>query len=142
MNQNVNFGTVADPQVVYFRGDPDSSSTFAGVTMNGTIKGAGLLIIEDGDFRQNGNFTWDGLVIVTGQYVSIGMFTGSTTHVAGGFTALETQAGEAGGFFEFLAGSGGDINSAAFRNSTSNIQMVRNLLLQRKFHGLSNWREF
>jgi Tfp pilus assembly protein PilX len=142
MDQNLDLGTLSDPKVVYFRGDPDPSSTFPGLTMNGTVKGAGLLIIEDGDFRQNANFTWDGLVVVTGQYVSIGMFSGSTTNIVGALTALETQAGEAGGYFEFLAGAGGDIASASIRNGTANINMVKTLLWNRQYHSLGSWREF
>jgi Tfp pilus assembly protein PilX len=135
VNQTLNLGTRSDPKLVYFKGDIDTSSQFTGLTMNSGIKGAGILVIEDGDLRQLGNFTWDGVVIVTGSYVGAGFRDGSTTLIRGAFVANEAIAGEASGFFEFLMDSN---TSFTTRSSQQNINMVQ---LMRGNTTLTNWRE-
>jgi Tfp pilus assembly protein PilX len=135
VNQTLNLGTRSDPKLVYFRGDIDTSSQFTGLTMNNGIKGAGILVIEDGDFRQLGNFTWDGVVIVTGSYVGAGFRDGSTTLIRGAFVANEAVSGEASGFFEFLMDSN---TSFTTRSSQQNVNMVQ---LMRGNTTLTNWRE-
>jgi hypothetical protein len=139
VSQPLDLGTRTNPKLVYFRGDPDPGSTFPGLTLHSGIKGAGILIVEDGDFVQRGNFQWDGVVIVTGQYVGAG-FMGtpnpSTTTIRGAFVANETVAGEASGFFEFLLS--GSANALSIRNSKQNIDMVQ---VMRGNHTMTNWRE-
>jgi Tfp pilus assembly protein PilX len=135
VNQTLNLGTRTDPKLVYFRGDIDTSSQFTGLTMNSGIKGAGILIIEDGDFKQLGNFTWDGVVIVTGSYVGAGFRNGSTTLIRGAFVANEAIAGEASGFFEFLMD---DNTSFTTKSSKQNVDMVQ---LMRGATTMTNWRE-
>jgi Tfp pilus assembly protein PilX len=135
VNQTLNLGTRSDPKLVYFKGDIDTSSQFTGLTMNSGIKGAGILVIEDGDFKQLGNFTWDGVVIVTGSYVGAGFRDGSTTLIRGAFVANEAVAGEASGFFEFLMDS--DTNFTA-KSSKQNVDMVQ---LMRGNTTMTNWRE-
>ncbi len=135
VNQTLDLGSRNNPKLVYFRGDIDTSSQFTGLTMNSGIKGAGVLVIEDGDFRQLGNFTWDGVVIVTGSYVGAGFRDGSTTVIRGAFVANEAVAGEASGFFEFLM----DNNTAfSVRNSKQNLDLVQ---LMRGNTTITNWRE-
>jgi hypothetical protein len=135
VNQTLNLGTRSDPKLVYFKGDIDTSSQFTGLTMNSGIKGAGILVIEDGDLRQLGNFTWDGVVIVTGSYVGAGFRDGSTTLIRGAFVANEAVAGEASGFFEFLMDNN---TSFTTRSSQQNINMVQ---LMRGNTTMTNWRE-
>ena len=72
IGQPLNLGTPADPKLVYFRGELDTSSNFTGLRLNGQIKGAGILVVEDGDLSvstsgallsiqgRNVDFYWDG----------------------------------------------------------------------------------
>lgn len=43
IGQTLNLGTPADPKLIYFRGELDTSSNFTGLRLNGTVKGAGML---------------------------------------------------------------------------------------------------
>ncbi len=135
VNQTLDLGSRTNPKLVYFKGDIDTSSAFTGLTINSGIKGAGVLVIEDGDFRQLGNFTWDGVVIVTGSYVGAGFRNGSTTTIRGAFVANEAVAGEAAGFFEFLMD---DNTTFSVRNSKQNLDQVQ---LMRGNTTITNWRE-
>ncbi|HEX6210642.1 MAG TPA: PilX N-terminal domain-containing pilus assembly protein [Methylomirabilota bacterium] len=136
VNQTLDLGTRDNPKMVYFRGDTDPTSLFTGLTLNSGIKGAGILIVEDGDLKNLGNFQWDGVVIVTGNYVGSGFMDNSDTLIRGAFVANEKMAGEASGFFEFYLHSGAD--SFTIYNSEQNIEMVR---LMRGNTTMTNWRE-
>ena len=141
LNQTLDLGSRSDPKLIYFRGELDTSSTFTGLQLGlgsgyPKLKGAGILVVEDGDLRQMGEFEWDGIVIVTGRYVGAGFRTSSTTDIRGAFVALETQPGEASGFFEFYLDA--LANRFSVRNSTQNINMVQ---FMRALHTMSSWRE-
>jgi hypothetical protein len=60
--------------------------------------------MEDADlsFFQSGQFTWNGIVVVTGRNVGVGFRGGSNTEIRGALIANETNGAEAGGYFEFL----------------------------------------
>lgn len=135
MNQTVNLGTTSDPKMVYFRGDPDTSSAFAGLTMRNMIQGAGILIVEDGDLQQYGNLRWDGLVIVTGQYVSAAFRANSNTTIYGALTGMEANPAEAQGYFDFFMDTNLDFR---VRSSKQNIDMVQQML---SVHKILSWRE-
>ena len=135
VGSSLNLGTPADPKLVYFRGDLDSSSGFTGLRMNNRISGAGILIVEDGDWQVYGdNFQWDGIVIVTGRYVGMGFRTGSGVKISGALVGMEAISGEAGGFFEFLTQS----NSLQIRSSKENRDMALSMLANQR---ILNWRE-
>ena len=136
VNDTLDLGSRTNPKLVYFRGDTDPTSQFTGLQLNNQIKGAGILIIEDGDLKNLGNFTWDGVVIVTGGYVGAGFMSGSTTTIRGALVANETQSGEANGYFEFYLH--GSANGFTVHNSKQNIDMVS---LARGNHTITNWRE-
>jgi Tfp pilus assembly protein PilX len=135
-NQALNLGTSASPKLVYFRGQLDTTSAFTGLTANGTIQGAGILIIEDGDFKNLGNFRWDGIVMVVGRYIGNGFMSGSTTNIYGAFVSGEAIANEPVGFYEFLIASG--VTEANFRASKQNIDMAQ---FMRSMTNISSWRE-
>ena len=135
MNQTVSLGTTADPKMVYFRGDPDTSSAFAGLTVNNMVSGAGILIVEDGDLQQYGNLRWDGLVIVTGQYVSAAFRTGSNTTIYGALTGMESQPAESSGYFDFFMDTNLDFR---VRSSKQNLDIVQQML---SVHKILSWRE-
>jgi Tfp pilus assembly protein PilX len=136
LNQTVNLGSRSDPKLVFFRGDVDTTSGFTGLRLNQGIKGAGILVIQDGDLKNYGTLDWDGLVIVTGQYTSAAFMSGSNTTVRGATVAYESNAGEAAGYFDFYID--GSISALSLRSSKQNLDMVQ---LMRSLHSLTNWRE-
>jgi Tfp pilus assembly protein PilX len=106
INQTLNLGTATSPALVYVRGEYDPSSNFIGAVMTGSqpITGYGILVMEDADlsFYQSNQFTWNGIVIVTGRNVGIGFRSGSDNEIRGALLANETNGSEVGGYFEFL----------------------------------------
>ncbi len=146
VGQTLNLGTPTDPKLVYFRGQLDTSSTFTGLRLNGAVKGAGILVVEDGDLSintsgaglnisgRNVDFYWDGIVIVTGRYIGTGFRTGSNVEIRGAFIANETIGSEANGYFEFLT----QANSLAIRNSTQNINAALRAAYNQR---IISWRE-
>jgi Tfp pilus assembly protein PilX len=136
VHKTVDLGSRDNPKLVYFRGDTDPTSAFTGLTLNSGIKGAGILIIEDGDLKNLGNFQWDGVVIVAGNYVGSGFMDSSDTKIRGAFVAFEKMPGEASGFFEFYLH--GSLNSFSVQASKQNIDMVQ---LSRGTTSMSNYRE-
>ncbi len=106
INQTVNLGTATAPAMVYVKGEYDPTSNFTGVAVQGSqpITGYGILVMEEADlsFFQTGQFTWNGIVIVTGRNIGVGFRSGSNTEIRGALIANETDPGEAGGYFEFL----------------------------------------
>jgi hypothetical protein len=143
---NLYLGTPSDPKLVYFRGELDTSSQFTGLNITGTVKGAGILVVEDGDLSittsgagmnisgRNVDFYWDGIVIVTGRYVGTGFRSGSNAEIRGAFVANETIWNEANGYFEFLT----QANTLALRNSTQNINMALRAAYNQR---IISWRE-
>ena len=103
------WGTVAAPKIVYIKGVTDTSSLFTALTVSGTSTGAGILIVENGDFTINGNFDWQGPVIVTGGYVGVGLMGGGTQNITGGLISNETASNVAPGFREGVVTGSGSI---------------------------------
>jgi hypothetical protein len=150
LNKQVDLGTVDKPALVYFRGDLDPTSAFSGVrTEDGSggqkkIRGAGILVVEDGDFRVTNNFDWDGIVIVTGRYVSSIFESGAKVNVYGATVANETKRCESGGggcsggsSSTLWDGSFQSANTTALYYSQQNLDLVQRKLLFR----MSTWRE-
>lgn len=106
ISQSVNLGTATSPALLYVKGEFDPSSNFIGLAVSGSqnITGYGILVIEEADlsFFQSSQFTWNGIVIVTGRNVGVGFRGGSNTEIRGALIANETYGLEAGGYFEFL----------------------------------------
>src|SRR2546426_1183361 len=115
--------------------DRTEHGRFVGLSLNSGVKGAGILVIQDGDMKNFGTLEWDGLVIVTGSYTGLGLMNGSTTTIRGAAIAYEAQAGEAAGYFELYLGT---VNSASIRSSKQDLDMVQ---LMRSMHSITNWRE-
>lgn len=106
INQTLSLGTAIAPAMVYVKGDFDPSSNFVGTSVYGSqpITGYGILVMEEADlsFMQSSQFTWNGIVIVTGRNVGVGFRSGSNTEIRGALIANETDGAEVGGYFEFL----------------------------------------
>jgi Tfp pilus assembly protein PilV len=146
IGQTLNLGTPADPKLVYFRGELDTSSNFTGLRLLGTVKGAGILVVEDGDLSittsgagmsiqgRNVDFYWDGIVIVTGRYVGTGFRASSNAEIRGAFISNEAIWNEANGYYEFLT----QANTLAIRNSTQNINAALRAAYNQR---IISWRE-
>ena len=136
-NQTLNLGTPSNPQLIYFRGDLDPTSAFTGLTVNGKIQGAGILVIEDGDLKNVGTLNWQGIVVVTGRYVGAGFMDGSTTNINGAFVSNETVWNETNGYYEVYIGT--QTGSANFHYSKQALDMMKTI---RAFHTVYGWRNF
>lgn len=134
-SQTVNLGTTSDPKLVYVRGEPATGSSFAALTLSNMIQGAGILIVEDGALQQSGTLRWDGLVIVTGRYVSAAFRSGSHTTIYGALTGMESLPDDSGGSFDFLLDDNIDFR---VRASKQNLDMVQQML---SVHKILTWRE-
>src|SRR3990172_1790561 len=84
------WGTTANPKIVYVKGTVDPAQAFYAMSISGTSTGAGILIPEDGDLNVTGNFRWEGLIIVTGQYVGLRYGGGGNQTMYGGMGGNET----------------------------------------------------
>jgi Tfp pilus assembly protein PilX len=104
------WGTSAQPKIVYVKGTVDPTSAFNALKVAGNSTGFGILIVEDGDFTINGNFHWEGPVIVTGGYVGVGIMGGGNQDVLGALISNETAANEAPGFFEGVIQGNAKVN--------------------------------
>jgi len=136
-NQTLNLGTPSNPQLIYFRGDLDPTSAFTGLTVNGKIQGAGILVIEDGDLKNVGTLNWQGIVVVTGRYVGAGFMDGSTTNINGAFVSNETVWSETNGYYEVYIGT--QTGSANFHYSKQALDMMKTI---RALHTVYGWRNF
>jgi hypothetical protein len=138
VNQVVALGPRQYPELVYCRGELDPTSTFTGLRMLNDIQGSGILVVEDGDLRTVGNLRWDGLVIVTGRYVSSIFDTGSNTTILGATVSNETTWNEGGNqnqtpYYDGWFGA----SAVNLRYSQEAIDLVQRKLLFR----MSTWRE-
>jgi hypothetical protein len=137
VNTSINLGTTSAPTLTYIRGQLDTSSTFTGLRLQGggTIQGAGILVVEDGDLSVNvSNLRWDGIIMVVGRYVGSGFRAGNSSMIYGAFVSMETIGNEPPGFYEFL----NQATSLTMRNSSENINMVQNM---RALYRILSWRE-
>jgi hypothetical protein len=95
--QPLDLGDRQNPKLVYFRGELDPTSSFSSLMIEGKpIRGAGILIVEDGDLRVKDNFNWDGIIIITGRYVSSIFESGATGTIHGAVISNETIWNEGG----------------------------------------------
>jgi len=138
VNQTVDLGTRQNPKLVYFRGELDPTSTFTGLRLRDNIQGSGILVIEDGDLRTAGSLQWDGIVIVTGRYVSSIFDTGSNSTIFGATVSNETTWNEGGNrnqtpYYDGWFGA----SAVNLRYSQEAIDLVQRRLLFR----MSTWRE-
>lgn len=126
------WGTPSKPKIIYIKGDPDPTSMFTALAISGNSSGTGILIVEDGDLRITGNFNWNGLIIVTGQYVGVGFLGGGNQSVYGAVISNE-MVDEQPGFREGVV-----TGNAKLKYSKQALDLVRNM---RKLVRLYSWRE-
>jgi Tfp pilus assembly protein PilX len=129
-NSSTCWGTAERPKVIHVKGDPDPTSNFTALQLNGSTTGYGVLIVEDGDLRVYGALNWKGTIIVTGQYVGVGFFDSNQT-VYGAVISNETAVDP--GFYEGVVQS-----NAQLRYSCQALDMAQTAA---KLTTIRSWKE-
>lgn len=144
-NQTVDLGTPDSPKLVFFNPEREYNGAFPGLDVQAgqPIKGAGILVVMDGDMNVFSDLQWDGIVFVTGQRVGLGIKGNGKMTVHGAVVVLEDQWDEALSSSQKPYGYTGDFNtmnsaSATYRNSSQNIAMAQNMSTLKRMWG---WRE-
>ncbi len=138
-DSSVDLGTTSNPKVTIITGEIDPNNTgFHALTLGGTIQGAGILIVENGDLLLNGHLRFDGVVLVIGQNVGIDFHGGSHTTIYGAVASVETTVTPPPGNAPSQNALFMNANEATVRQSKQNIDMVQSM---RGFHTLYSWRE-
>jgi hypothetical protein len=117
---------------VYVKGSPDPTAAFTALSLGGSSAGYGVLIVEDGDVKISGNFSWNGAIIVTGSWVGIKYMGGGTQSVYGAVISNETASDP--GFYEGVA-----TGNAQIRNSCEALGAA--LPGSRRLTNIVNWKE-
>jgi Tfp pilus assembly protein PilX len=124
MRTTVDLGSRQDPRLVFVRGD---------LTLDRGVKGAGILLVQDGDLTSRGDLEWDGVVIVAGRGAALSLSSGGRTTIRGAAVASESVVG--GTVDVAIGGSSGGLS---VRASAQNLDMAQGL---RALHSIVNWRE-
>ncbi len=125
------WGTTSNPKIVYVKGTVDPAQAFYAMSVSGTSTGAGVLIIEDGDLNITGDFRWEGLVIVTGQYVGLRYGGGGNQTMYGGVVVNETAS----------ANSEVEVDAMGNAKILYSCQALQNVKNMRKTFRVASWRE-
>jgi hypothetical protein len=123
MRTTVDLGSREEPRLVFVRGD---------LTLDRGVKGAGILLVQDGDLTSQGDLEWDGVVIVAGRGAALSLSSGGRTAIRGAAMASESIAG---GAVDVAIGSSSGLS---VRASAQNVSMAQGL---RALHSIVNWRE-
>ena len=116
---------------MYVKGTVDPAQAFYAASISGTSTGVGILIVEDGDLDITGNFRWEGLVIVTGQYVGLHYGGGGFQTLYGGIIVNETTP----------VNSEVEVDSMGNAKIQYSCQALQNVKNMRKMFRAANWRE-
>ncbi|MBI3031026.1 MAG: hypothetical protein HYY64_16105 [Candidatus Rokubacteria bacterium] len=125
------WGTAANPKIVYVRGSVDPAQAFYAMSISGTSTGAGILILEDGDLNVTGNFRWEGLIIVTGQYVGLRYGGGGNQTMYGGLIVNETAS----------VNSEVEVDAMGNAKILYSCQALQNVRNMRRLFRANSWRE-
>jgi type IV pilus assembly PilX-like protein len=128
------WGTTDSPKIVYVGGAPSPGSPRPALGVTGESRGAGILVVENATVEIDGNFRWNGLVIVTGRDAAVRYRGGGTQAVYGGFIVDEPS----------LAGtthlSGSDRDKTHILYSKESLDLVQRAL-QRRFVATYGWND-
>ena len=125
------WGTSSNPKVVYVKGTVDPGQAFYALSLSGTSAGAGILIIEDGDLSVTGNFRWEGVILVTGQYAGLRYGGGGNQTVYGGVIVNETVN----------ANSEVEVDAQGNAKILYSCEALNNVRKMRRLFRLASWRE-
>jgi hypothetical protein len=87
--ENQTWGSLSTPELRCIDGLPDSGDA---VTLAGNMTGAGVLIVRNADLVLTGSLRWDGLIIITGNDVSLKVSGSSAKDVYGAVIVNEAGA--------------------------------------------------
>ena len=102
------------------------------------IQGAGILIVEDGDLRVKDKFDWDGIIIITGRYVSSIFESGGSGTIYGAVISNETVWNEGGNQNQQTYWDGYFVGKPRIRFSQEAVDTAGRALTTRKLY---SWRE-
>jgi hypothetical protein len=88
--ENQTWGSLSTPQIRCINGLSDSGDA---MTLAGAMTGAGVLIVRNADLILTGSLRWDGLIIVTGNDVSLKVTSSSGKDIYG--AVMVNEAGTA-----------------------------------------------
>ena len=131
LNDPTCWGTRSNPKIVYVKGTQDPAQAFYALSLSGTSTGAGILIIEDGDLNVTGNFRWEGLILVTGQYVGLRYGGGGNQTIYGGVVVNETAN----------VNSEIEVDAAGNAKLLYSCQAINNARNMRRLFSTGSWRE-
>ena len=123
---SAHLGSRQDPRVVFVRGH---------AALDRGLRGAGVLVVQDGQLTSRGDLEWDGVVIVAGRGSSLA-FTGSGRTIIRGAAIASDSDSTGAGAADLAIGS--SVGSISIRSSKQNVEMVKAM---RALHSLTNWRE-
>lgn len=125
------WGTRENPKIVYVKGSLDPAQAFYAVSVGGTSTGAGILIIDDGDLSVTGNFRWEGIILVTGQYVGLRYGGGGNQSLYGAVVVNETAN----------LNSQVEVDASGNAKLLYSCQALNNVRNMRRLFRLTAWRE-
>src|SRR5262249_58936563 len=98
-----------DPRLVFVRGD---------VTLDQGLRGAGLIVVQEGQLTTSGDLEWDGVVVVVGRSSALSLTGSGRTVIRGGAIASAANPpGMAGPpLFAVRAGGGRGADRARQQN--------------------------
>lgn len=131
LNDPACWGTRSNPKIIYVKGSLDPTQAFYAVSVGGTSTGAGILIIEDGDLSITGSFRWEGLILITGQYVGLRYGGGGNQTIYGAAVVNETAA----------ANSEVEVDASGNAKLLYSCQALNNVRKMRKLFRMTSWRE-
>ncbi len=125
------WGTRSNPKIVYVKGTVDPAQAYYAVRLSGNSSGVGILIIEDGDLSITGNFRWEGLILITGQYSGLRYGGGGNQTIYGGVIVNETVN----------ANSEVEVDAMGNPKVMYSCQALENVRNMRRLFRTNSWRE-
>jgi Tfp pilus assembly protein PilX len=128
------WGTTDNPKIVYVGGASSPGSPRPALGVSGESRGAGILVVDDATIEIDGNFRWNGLVVVVGRDAALRYRGGGTQAVYGGLIVAEpSRAGTTR-----LSGSlRGETHILYSKESLDLVQRA----LQRRFVATYGWND-
>ncbi len=125
------WGTRSNPKIVYVKGTVDPAQAYYALEIAGTSTGAGILIVEDGDLSITGNFRWEGIILITGQYAGLFYGGGGYQTIYGSVIVNETAS----------LNSEVEVNSSGNAKVLYSCEALNNAQNLRKLFKSTSWRE-
>jgi hypothetical protein len=128
------WGTIGRPKIVYVGGSPSAGSPRPTLGLSGQSSGTGILVVDNVAVEIDGDFRWNGLVVVTGGDAALRYRGGGTQAVYGGVIVDQPTANET----TSLAGSLRDKTHILY--SKESLDLVQQAL-KRRFVVTYGWND-